>query len=346
MAATYKACLVGCGRMGGTIDDELTGRLYHGCNLPFTHAGACGAVHRIDLVGAADVAEDKAKALCERYDVPHCHVDYREMIEKEKPEILCVATRPVNHMEILVFAAEHGVRAIYCEKPLCCSMAEADAILEACTRHGVKFNYGVNRRYMPIYREMRAMILEEAIGRLLSVSLLCHATAQWGLTHASDMLMQLAGDPEVDFVQGYCSCSEADFDGNRVQDPTILMGFVRFTNDVSGHISPGSVWEFEACGTLGRLRTYNDTGELVYRKRGEGGLLAEMPQPAFNRESGTVVALLDLVDALDDDGETLGPLHLACRSQEIIIGMVESHRRGGERVALPMENRELYVGTK
>jgi len=75
-------------------------------------------------------------------------------------------------------------------------------------------------------------------------------------------------------------------------------------------------------------------------------MLCEMPQPPFNRESGTVASMLDLVEALDTDGETMGPLHLACRSQEIIIGIVESHRLGGLRVPLPLENRELYVGTK
>ncbi|NOZ23881.1 MAG: Gfo/Idh/MocA family oxidoreductase [Planctomycetes bacterium] len=346
MATTYKACLVGCGRMGGTIDDEMQDKLYFHHVLPHTHAGACKAVDRIDLTGASDVVEEKVNTLCERYDVPNGYLDYEEMIQKEKPQILCVATRPDNHRDIIVFAAEHGVRAIYCDKPLCCSMAEADAILDACTRHGVKFNYGVNRRYMPIYRKMRELVEQEAIGQLQSVTLLAKGMAQWSLTHASDMLMQMAGEPEVEFVQGHCACKDEDFDGNRVQDPGIHMGYVRFVTGVTGHILPGTGWEFEACGTGGRLRTYNDMGELVYRKATEDGMLCEMPQPPFNRESGTVAAMQDLVHALDTDGETMGPLHLACRSQEIIIGMVESHRLGGIRVPLPLENRQLYVGTK
>ena len=332
--------------MGGTIDDELVNRGYPRFALPHTHAGACKAIERIRLTGAADVVEEKVKTLCARYDVPNSYLDYREMIEREKPQILCIATRPVNHMDIIVFAAKNGVRGIYCDKPLCCSMLEADAILDACTTHGVKFNYGVNRRYMPTYRTMRELIEEGAIGELQSVTLPAGSSAQWGLTHASDMLMQLAGDPEVDFVQGHAACGEEDFQENRVMDMMVHMGYIRFKNGVSGHIIPGSGWEFEASGKEGRLRTFNDMRQIVHRRTTDHGLLCEMPQPVYNYESGTVNAMRDLVQALDSNGETCGPIHLACRSQEIMLGIVESHRQAGVRVPLPLVNRALYVGTK
>jgi len=73
--------------------------------------------------------------------------------------------------------------------------------------------------------------------------------------------------------------------------------------------------------------------------------MSEMPAPPYDRESGTVNAMRDIVKVLDTDGETLGNITLACRSQEMIIGFVASHQQGGARVKLPLENRELYVGT-
>lgn len=345
MVSNYKACLVGCGRMGGTIDDELRGHPYY--VLPHTHAGACRVVEGIDLVGAADVVEEKVAALCERYNVPRGYTDYREMIEAEQPEILCIATRPVNHAEIIVFAAEHGVKAMYCEKPLCCSMAEADAILAACQRHGVKFNYGTNRRFIPFYWTMRELIDQGAIGDLQSVTALTSGVAQWSLTHAADMLLYLARDAEIEFVQGHIGCDEADFEDNRLDaDPPIHMGYVQFRTGVRGYVVTGLGYEFEVSGTTGRLRNRNDTGELSLRQQhGDYKLLAEMPVPHFPHESGTVNALRDLVQALATDGPTRGPVELAVRSQEMIIGFVESHRQGGARVPLPLANRELYVGT-
>jgi len=331
--------------MGGTIDDEMRGHPYH--VLPHTHAGACGVVERIDLVAASDVVEEKMRTLCDRYKVPQGYTDYREMIDKEQPDILCIATRPVNHADIVVFAAEHGVKAMYCEKPLCCSMVEADVMLEACEKNGVKFNYGTNRRFVPLFWRMREMIDGGDIGDLQSVIALSSSIAQWGLTHAADMLLYLAQDAEIEFVQGHITCDEADFDDNRLDtDPPVNMGYIQFKNGARGYVLTGTGYEFEVSGTAGRLRTINDTGALLWRQiQGEHRLMSEMPAPPYARESGTVNAMRDIVKALDTDGDTLGNITLACRSQEMIIGFVASHQQGGARVKLPLKNRELYVGT-
>ena len=343
MLSTYSACLVGCGRMGGTIDDEMRGKPYS--VLPHTHAGACKAVDRVDLVAAADVVAEKVETLCKRYEVPKGYLAYGEMIENEKPALLCIATRPNNHAEIAKFAAEHGVRAIYCDKPLCGSMREADEMLAAC-RHRVKFNYGTNRRFQPMYQTMRRLIDEGEIGELQSVTCLSSSVAQWGLTHAADMVLYLAQDAEIDFVQGHIACDEKDFDDDHLRaDPPVHMGYVQFANGVRGHVVTGTGYEFEVSGSEGRLRTTNDTESLIHRRQGVHQLLTEMPRPPYARDSGTVNAIRDLVRALDIDSDTLGNLTLACRSQEMIIGFCESHRQGGARVALPLENRNLYVGT-
>ena len=122
MPHTYKACLIGCGRMGATIDDEVAGRPDSFIWQPFSHAAAAVACERTDLVAVSDVLEEKAEAIRQRYGAERAYTDYQEMIEKEKPDIVCLATRPGPHADITVFAAENGVKGIYCEKPLCCSM--------------------------------------------------------------------------------------------------------------------------------------------------------------------------------------------------------------------------------
>ncbi|NCO38105.1 MAG: hypothetical protein AUJ96_05000 [Armatimonadetes bacterium CG2_30_66_41] len=55
-------------------------------------------------------------------------------------------------------------------------------------------------------------------------------------------------------------------------------------------------------------------------------------------------APLDLVEALDTGRETSGDLNLARRSFERIMGIIDSHRRGGARASLPLEHRSLCVG--
>ena len=50
MPRTYRACLIGCGRMGATIDDEVESRPDRHLWQPFSHAAAAVACDRTDLV--------------------------------------------------------------------------------------------------------------------------------------------------------------------------------------------------------------------------------------------------------------------------------------------------------
>jgi len=333
--------------MGATIDDEVVGRPDSFLWIPFSHAAACVACERIDLVAVSDAVAEKAEAIRQRYQAHRCYTDYRAMIEKEKPDIVCIATRPATHAEMTLFAAEHGVKGIYCEKPLCCSMEEADAMVAAVEAYGVKFNYGTQRRFMPFYRKMRELIDAGEIGNVQCViAQYGVSSALWGLTHAADMLLYMAGDPEIDFVQGTIICKDEDWEGNRLNaDPGIASGYVRFANGVHGHNTAGTGPEFEICGTKGKLRAQNNGLTCQFRKAGDfPRILEEIPFPEVVRQSGTVMGLKNIAEALDTDGETQGPIQLARRSQEMLMGFIESHRLEGRRVSLPMENRSLYVG--
>ena len=348
MSTIYKACLIGCGRMGATIDDEVRGRPDEVLWLPLSHAAACVACERTELIAVADVIAEKAEAIRQRYNVTRCYTDYADMIEQEQPDIVCIATRPATHKEITVYAAEHGVKGIYCEKPLCCSMEEADAMMVAVEKNGVKFNYGTQRRYMPFYRKMRELIDDGEIGTTQCVIAQYGVSAAlWGLTHAADMMLYLAGDPEVEFVQGTIVCKDEDWEDNRLNvDPGIAGGYVRFANGVHGYTTAGTGPEFEVCGSSGKMRTLNNGMSCHFRKVKEWRILGEVQFPDVPRESGTVNGIKDIAEALDTGRETQGSLQLARRSQEMLMGMIESHRLGGAHVALPMENRSLYVGRK
>lgn len=347
MAERYRAVLIGCGRMGATIDDEVQDRPDRHLWLPYSHAAAAVACERTELVAVSDVIADKAEAIRQRYEVAVCYTDYREMIEEEKPDIVCIATRPATHSEITVFAAEHGVKGIYCEKPLCCSMAEADAMVAAVEKYGVKFNYGTQRRYIPVYRKIRELADAGELGTVQAVIVQDGVTAAlWGLTHGADMMLLLAGDAEVEYVQGTIVCEDEDWEGNRLNvDPGIASGYVRFANGVHGYTTAGSGSEFEICGSEGKLRTFNNALAYQFRKASDVRyVLEEQAFPEVPCESGTVNGIRDIAEALDTGRETKGPVHLARRSQEMVMGFIESHRLGGVRVSLPMENRELYVG--
>jgi len=324
--------------MGATIDDEVKD------DLPFSHAAGYTAVEYVDLVAVSDIIPEKVKTIQKRYNAQNGYTDYREMIQKEQPDIVSIATRPATHAEMTIFAAENGVKGIYCEKPLCCSMEEADAMVAACEANGVKFNYGTNRRYQSLYWKMRELIENGEIGALECV--ICHcgvSVAQWMHTHTSDMMMYLAGDAEIEFVQGAIAANDSDWEGNRLNtDPGIPMGYVKFKNGVHGYQLAAGGYEFEASGSKGKLRSIANGSALQCRMGGEQPRLIE----GIQRERGTVNCINDLIQAISTGGETRGNIQLARRSQEMILSFIESHRQGGKRVRLPLENRSLYVGRR
>lgn len=346
MAQTYSAAIIGCGRMGGSIDDEV--RDNPDMILPYSHAGTYQACPRTSLVAASDVLAGKLQDFCRRWEIPRAYTNFRELIDSERPEIISVTTRPASHCDIVVYAAEHGVKAIWCEKPLCCSMAEADTMVAACEQHGVKFNLGVNRRYSTVYREARRLIAEGIVGDLRTVIGYCAGSALWSHTHAADLLLLLAGDATVEYVQGTVGAAEADYADNQVEvDPSIDSAYVRFAGGIHGYLLATLGYEWEVTGTSGKLRLLNDGQSAELRR--QSGLwrrIETVPPPVFERTSNALNCLNDIVAALDSGGATHGNVQLARRSQEVIMGIIASHGQHGARLPLPLANRDLYVGKR
>ena len=226
-------------------------------------------------------------------------------------------------------------------------MEEADAMVNVVEKHGVKFNYGTNRRFTRMFWRIRELISNGDLGKIQAVIAYCGVgVAQWWHTHTADLLLQMAQDAEIDFVQGTITAKESDWEENRLNtDPGIAMGYVQFKNEVRGYITAATGYEFEISGSNGKLRIENDGAFCQWRKAsGEWNLLEAVEFPDVLRDSATVNCINTLVKAIETDGETMGNIQLARCSEETIFGIIESHRCEGTRVSMSLENRSLYVG--
>ncbi len=98
----------------------------------------------------------------------------------------------------------------------------------------------------------------------------------------------------------------------------------------------------------GTLSAYHDGLEWHLRRttviddKGHSALMtAPYPEPPLN--SSTLCLIEDLVHALDTGEPTRGGARIALASTELIFALIESHRRGGARVNLPLEERTLRL---
>jgi D-apiose dehydrogenase len=105
----------------------------------------------------------KAEPYMQRYKIAHHYTDYREMLEKEKPDFVDIITPPETHYEMSKFAADRGI-AVICQKPLAPTFAEAQKIVDYTLNAGIRFMVHENWRFQPWHREIKKLIQNEEIG--------------------------------------------------------------------------------------------------------------------------------------------------------------------------------------
>ena len=83
---------------------------------------------------------------------------YEEMLQREELDIVSVCTHAPLHAPVTLAAAEAGVKAVFCEKAIATSLAEADAMVAACDERNVKLVINHTRRWDPYYETALALI--------------------------------------------------------------------------------------------------------------------------------------------------------------------------------------------
>jgi predicted dehydrogenase len=346
----YRAAVIGCSRMGGFIDNEMVGAPGH--VPPYSHGAGFTACERTDLVACCDLRPEVMAEFGRRYDVPteRQYADYRELIARERPEIVSVATQPEQRAEIVVFAAGHGTRAIYAEKAMAASLADADAMVEAVERNGVAFDLGTNRRWHPGFERMKEVIHGGELGELRS--LIAYSTgALFNMgSHAFDTLLWLNDDRPAAWVQAHLPRG-ARIEGEVLREDPVGEGIIGFADGVTAYaLTTPRGSEYEAVCQRGTVASRNNEVQWQMRRAGPRGhpenpraCLAEVPFPDFVPASTTLRLIEDLVHALDTGEPPRGGIRAARANMELIFAFIESHRRGGARVELPLRECPLRL---
>jgi len=335
----YKAVLIGCSRMGAFIDNEVPATM-----RPYSHAAGYEACDRVDLIACSDVRADVMDQAGQRYGIPaeKQYLDYREMLEREKPDIVSVATQPEQRAEIILYAVENGARAIYAEKALSASLEEADRIVEACERHGVVLNMGTNRRWDPGYDAIKELIDSGEIGALKSLVQYETGNLFNMASHAFDLLQRLNSDVPAISVQAQLQAGAEAIEGNILRQDPVGHGIIQFENGVTAYtLNSGRGYEIEAICERGVATALINGDDWQLRtatlkdSRGRD-VLAPAVFPQFGGKRSTLVLVEDLVHALDTGEPPRGGVRVARSNMELIFAFVESHVRGGLKIDLPL----------
>ncbi len=141
--------LVGCGRIAKRHSELLGLSQIEGARL----AAVC------------DLEESKAKSIGERFTVPY-YTDMHQMMRTESIDAAVVLTESGNHARNVVDLAQYGKHVIV-EKPMALTLGDADAMIQACDKAGVKlFVVKQNRFNVPVVK-LREALEQGRFGKLV-----------------------------------------------------------------------------------------------------------------------------------------------------------------------------------
>jgi len=327
------------------------------------HARAYALNPMTEVVALADTDAENRELFCERFGVPG-YEDYREMLEKERIDIAAPILPVRPNPEVVVGCAQAGIRAILCEKPLAASLEEADRMVEACRKRGIKFGAGDLDCNLPAYRKAFEIIESGELGEVRSIDFKGGSGTEMsgGGCQIFSLMRMFAGGAEVAWVIGWVA---EDPVSDRDQG---VAGYVRFVSGVEAFIhreSDARGRGFEVACTKGLFRSDGSFVEM-YKAGGDGekpawdnlekmeGVLpdtniygrrsTEYDQDGWRWPGDRNIASVQaIVDALENDAEPVGSGDNGRRVLEVAIALRESHRRGHAPVTLPLPDRSLRI---
>ena len=116
------------------------------------------------MVAVCDIDDIHAKNFSEEYGGVPAYRDYREMFDKEKPDLVTIGTPDHSHVPIAVTALRAGCD-VYCEKPLTLTIAEGIHVRKVVKETGRVFQVGTQQRSEMGHRFLKAVALVQS-GRL------------------------------------------------------------------------------------------------------------------------------------------------------------------------------------
>lgn len=120
----------------------------------------------VTAVASRDLA--KARAMADRFSVPHAFGSYEEMLASDLIDAVYIPVPTAQHVEWAIKTADAG-KHVLCEKPLALKAAEIDDVIAARDRNGVLVTEAFMVTYAPVWRKVRSLLAEGAIGQLRHV---------------------------------------------------------------------------------------------------------------------------------------------------------------------------------
>lgn len=317
MSPKYTAAIVGCGAIGHAHMD--------GYNL----------VDEVEVIAVADPVDAAREQYVQDYGQLQGYDTVEQLLAEARPDIVSVCTWHGLHPQPTIAAAEAGVRAVICEKPMAIGMGAADSMVDACAANGTKLVISHQRRFTPGWERGRELMREGVVGDpVLVTNKVAEGLTNWG-THSIDGSRFVLGDPQPQWVMGAVERRTNRYERNTAIEDACL-GLLQFEGGVQLLIQSDLMREgatagsFQIQGTEGMLHVSEARVRLLnVQSQGwqDVPLSAEREQISGIGGNTNAAQVRELIAWIEGGPEHRGAGHQARVTVEIMMALYESARR-------------------
>lgn len=338
-----------------------------GCGRISPNHIAAAIKNELNIVALCDLIPENMEDKCSTFNLSTStkrYTNYKEMLEKEQPQLVAICTESGKHAEIALNCIEAGANLII-EKPIALSLQDADQIIAKAKEKKVKVSACHQNRFNKSVQKIREAIEHERFGRLL------HATAHvrwnrnedyykqalWRGTweqdggalmnqciHNIDLLRWMMGN-EIEEVVGMTS----NLNHNYIETEDLGLAIVKFSNGSFGMIEgttnvyPKNLEEtLYIFGEKGTVKVGGKSVNIIE----EWHFSDQMDDPVevkskFQENPPNVYGFghnplyADVIDAIQNDREPYVTAEDGRRALELVLAIYKSASEG-KSVRLPL----------
>lgn len=326
----YNVGIIGCGRIAsGFENDPLR-------EHPCTHAGVYSVTPQTKMTCASDINRFKLEEFSKRWGVHRSYIDYKEMLSREKLDLVSVCTPPDTHSRIVIDAAKSGVKAIFCEKPMATSIQEARKMVDICKKYGVHLTVNHSRRWDMNYQQLKGILSKKELGEIVKIIGCCTSGLFVMGTHMIDLLMYFCGD--VAKVMGVKENTRGVdslwySENYSLNDPPVS-GILWFKNEIIGQLLASCktrypLFDIEIFTTRGRISVKEWAFakyliEIYKLKDGKKPKLHLEKKIVSRRNNLMISAMKDIVSSLKSNRPTVSTGEDALKTMAVMNALLKS----------------------
>jgi len=327
-----KAAVVGCGGAG------------IGNHIPWYATNP-----KVELVGLVDINKQQAQGCSERWG-GRVYSDIGEMLDKEKPHLVSIATPVHLHREQAIECLKYGCHVL-CEKPMAPTLEEAQEMIDTAKDNKVILGIVFDKRFSLVYEKGRQLILSGEIGVPLFMRVNWVTNVSWSgfrtKLYTGGGVFQDVGSHFIDLFRWYFNTEITTINGvidifypeeREVEDHATAL--LQLKNGMSGIIETswigpkdyryshiGEVWVYCTEGAVKALDSFRVElpGIDIWSKKQNEWRIISLPSNVATFEHYQYKRMIDeFVACVDKEKEFVPSGEDGKRAVEAVLGLYQS----------------------